>query len=418
MADWFKRIHTEHLHDKQRERIAHFKHTFIYLLITIFTLYITGCHTRVYNALVGPFHLTIEEFTKYLDDHNGLNFDEHPSKHSWFSFYREYLQIELGINQIEQETKHILSVFSYDPPFRPLMYTFNKVKERDIVINLHPDKLYVKLPSIEKSHFHSYHPYHFQSFKTKTLQCIVQQLDISPNEYSQWIEKSMYIKKIEQIYAQNATAFNMKVIAQCGILLGYLYRPKKELAYATNSKFFFKFNTLDLAFDASSSYYPYKTFLLGGLLFSWLFIKALLYVLLYLFHMIYWPTLRIHPTIEEYLNTLQVDSLEKLDDLLLNTINRNNYRDRLFLLNNRYLLILNINWNEENTSILLRFYNQHPFIIVSLNDIIHITQNGIETRHGSQQICYPLSTIGFTWNRHGIEWLRQRLIDISSPYRH
>jgi hypothetical protein len=372
----------------------------------------------VYNALAGPFHLTLDQFSIRLDEYNQLNFDEDPSRSSWFLFHHEYLQIELSENQIEQEEENILNIFSDDSPNGRLLYTLNRVKELNIVINLHPNKLYVKLPSADKGHFHSQHPYRFRSFTIRTLRCIVRQLDISPNEYMKWIEKSMYIKTIEQIYAQNATAFNIKVITQCGILLGYLYRPQGEIANAINSKYPVEFKKLDVAFDASSPYYPYKTFLFGGLLFSWLFIKAFFYILIYLFHAIYWPTLRIHPVLEKYLNVLKIDSLQKLDDLLLHTTDANNYYDRLFLVQDQYLLILNIDWNECNPSILHQFYVQEPFTIVRLKDIIRIDHNEIMTEYGSEHKWYSLPTTCSISDKHGTGWLHRRLMHKSTSYRY
>jgi hypothetical protein len=228
----------------------------------------------------------------------------------------------------------------------------------------------------------------------------------------------MYIKTIEQIYAQNATAFNMKVIARCGIVLGYLYRPEGELAYTINSKSAVKFRKLDVALDASSPYYPYKTFLFGGLLFSWLFIKAFFYLLVYLFHAIYWPTLRIHPAVEKHLNTLQIESLKKLDDLLLHTTDKNNYHDRLFLVLNRYLLIINIDWNEYNTSILHKFYFQEPFSIVPLRDIICIERNEIMVNYGSHRTWYSLPAIRSISDKHGAVWLHEILMYHSATYRY
>jgi len=354
----------------------------------------------------------------YLNKYNQLNVGENLSNSKWFSFHREYLQIELGENQIEQEAKQILNIFSHDPPNGRLLYTLNTVKDINIVVNLHPNKLYVKLASTSEDHFHSHLPYRFQSFTIRTLRCIVRQFDLSPNEYMHWIEKSMYVKTIEQIYAQNATVFNMKVIVRCGIILGYLYRPEGELAYTINSKYTFKFKKLDVALDASSPYYPYKTFLFGGLLFSWLFIKAFFYLLVYLFYAIYSPPLRIHPAVEKYLNILQIESLQKLDDLLLHTADENNYHDRLFLVRDRYLLILNIDWNEYNTSILHQFYVQEPFTIVPLRDIIRIARTEITVNYGGQHTWYSLPTIHSISDKHGAGWLHEILMYINATYRH
>ena len=255
------------------------------------------------------------------------------------------------------------------------------------------------------------------SFTVQTLQCIVRQLGINPNEYIHWIEKSMYIKTIEEIYAQNSTAFNMKVIPTCGILLGYLYRPKGERAYSFNSSSIVQFHKLDIAFDASSLYYPYKTFLVGSLLFSWLFLKAIFYLLLYLFHAVYQPTLIVHPNIKKHLNTLQMDSLEELDDLLLKTTEQNNYYNRLFLVRNRYLLILNIDWNEDDPSTLRHFYIYEPVTMIYLSNIISIEFYQIGTRYIYDDIWFSLPRIPSQTDIYGSKWLHQKLMTISAKYR-
>ena len=247
VTDLLMRINTEHLRSKQRERSAHFKHTFTYLLFGVFILYLFDCHARVYNALYGPFHFTLEQFTTHLRMYNELVVDGYKSESSWFLFHREYLQVELGENQIEQDAKHILRILSDDPPNGRLLYAFNRVKEWNIVKNLRPNRVYVKFAVANQNHLHSRLPYSFRSFTVRTLRCIVRQLDVSPNEYMHWIEKSMFITTIEQIYAQNATTFNMKVIIKCGILIGYLYRAERELAYTAHSDSFVKFNEFDIA---------------------------------------------------------------------------------------------------------------------------------------------------------------------------
>ena len=375
MTNLFWRIQLEHLRRKQHKRRAHFKYTFACLLGCVSILYLFGYHVRVYNVLAGPFHVDFNQLMMSLDDYVG--------KSNWLSLPREYLQVELGENQLEQEVKSTLDDSFNDLPRERLSHTLITIK----------DHFYVQLATPDNNYFHNSFPYRFRSFTEPTLKCIAEQLDIATDE-------SMLIKAIEEIYRQNTTAFHMKVIAQCGILIGYLTQSRS-----------------DVIFDASSTYYSSELFLLGSIIFGWLLIKALFYLGLYVFHAIHRPILFIHSSVKLHLNTLHIDGVEELDDLLSHTIGDNNYHNRLFLLRDQYLLILHIDRNEHNAAILHQFYDRDPLTLISIENIVCIQNSEILTKHGNQHTWHPLPTIHSVSKKRTNEWLHQKLMLISTTYQ-
>ena len=392
LTDLFTRIQFEHLRSKQHKRLIGLKYTFIYLLGTASILYLLECHVRVYNRWAGPFPIDLNQWTMSLDDH--------------FGFSRNYVQVELGENQIEQ-VERILNASSDDLSGGKLPYRLIRIK----------DNLYVKLPTIDDYYYHSQLPYHFQSFSERASSCILQQFSGSLKEYTPWIDKSMFTKAIEEIYPQNPIEFNMKIITKCGILLGQLYRSRNELLYTINSKEPIKFEESDLILDVFPLSYSYMIFLPGILLFSWLFIKASIDLFIYVFHEIHRPPLLIHLSVKNHLNSLQVNCLEKLDDLLSRTANENNHHNRLFLLRDQYLLILYLDWNEHNPSTLHRFYEQDPLIVIPVEQIVCIEKNEILSKHGDQHTWHSLPIIHSISTKHTVQWLHQKLMHISTVYQ-
>ena len=417
LVDLLARIQSQHLRGEQSERIKHFTYTFGYLIGCALVLLLCQCHSRVYNALAGPFHLNIDQLVTELDKFNGVQIGEQPVQIDWFSFDREYFQVELGENAVELDEKDELNMFSSNPFSRRLLNIFSPVKEITISSVVYPDHLYIKLPSLSQHYFHTRLPYRFQSFSIASLRCIVRHLGVSPHEYIQWPEKSMYITAVEQIYNRNATEFNMKVIKKCGVFVGYLYRPIGEKVHRSKSRYAFKFRKMDVALDASSPYYPYKTYLLSGVSLSWLVFKALFYVLLCLFHLIVRPPLLIRPEVKYLLRQLGFDSLQSLDIVLLKTSHEHNYRDRLFLIRNQYLLVLNIDLHERQTSRLRQFHILEPFTLISLSHIRSVSHTGfwIADRFGERWVSFP--NIRAHEDDNAAAWLHRRLIMTSEPYR-
>ncbi|CAF1070047.1 unnamed protein product [Rotaria sordida] len=250
-----ERIQQSHVLCEQKEKLYHLKYKCIFLLLLIPILCFLKCHTRIYNAWVGPFHLNLDSFIEHWKIYSGDLEIERSFLVGLFSFDKEYLQIELGENQINNDTYNMYFVYFRHPMYNQLLYTFDPIKESSIT-NL-SKKLFVKLPTYLTSHFHKRHPYRFEQFNSNTLKCIIRQLDISSEVDNIKLMKSMHIKIIEEIYDQNATEFNMKVINQCGILLGYLYDCQNEIVFSPSSNQRYKFSDFVAAFDASSSYSPY-----------------------------------------------------------------------------------------------------------------------------------------------------------------
>ena len=84
-----------------------------------------------------------------------------------FLFDREYLQVELGEDKIDDDPEHIFEVQYRHPIYGKLLYAFNPVK-KDSTVAL-PTQLYIKLPTNLKSLYHKCLPYRFELFKPATL---------------------------------------------------------------------------------------------------------------------------------------------------------------------------------------------------------------------------------------------------------
>ncbi|CAF1088516.1 unnamed protein product [Rotaria sordida] len=183
------RIHIQRIHDTQYKRLRNVKNIFSYLPICFLGLLLFQCHSRIYNAWIGPFPINLDQFATQFKTYTGLQYDTRHFLFRWFSFDREYFQIELGEDIIDQDMAKAFRIFHGHYPSEKLLYTFNRVRESTIDHYLH--KLYVKLPSNEQSHIHRRLPYNFRMFHIRTLRCIVRQLDILPMEYLKWNEKSI-----------------------------------------------------------------------------------------------------------------------------------------------------------------------------------------------------------------------------------
>ncbi len=389
---------------------------YVLLVCVLFPIFIWfPIHT--YNILKGPFHMDLNQFTTHL-----ISFNQHANDGSFLQirswpFQQEYFEIELGEDQIEQESAHILresaSYYSY---FRP-SYTMKAVQNDEIYQALYPDRLYVTLAARGQNHFHSRLPYRFHLFTIKTLRCIVRQLDVKPTSYIKWHDKATFVERIEEIYGRNSTAFNMKVITKCGILIGYLYRPQDSKVYMPGWKLPYLFNNRDIALDTSSSYFPYKTYLCCGLLFTCILVHVLSNLIIYLYQMHWARALIIPYQVEDQLRQLELGTLQALDEAILHTPTERRYRDRMFLIRNQYLIIFTIDLNECNPNILHQFYNKSPFIVIPVGDIEIVSSFGVMVSHESGQnfVRFPYLYLSAADNVH--HWLHSILMDISERYQ-
>ncbi|CAF4998524.1 unnamed protein product [Rotaria sp. Silwood1] len=187
------------------------------------------CPNRVYNAWRGPFLMNLEEFRNYLE----INYDSFGYK-SFFSFHwlyfsPEYIHIEFGKNVIDSSANNSFQYTYRQAIYGRVTYTYNRVIEP--TINKRYTRLYLKFVSYEKLKHQIYHPYQFQSLNINTLQCIVEQLNVSTKEVLDWHNKSLYIKKIEDIYNSNSSVLSMTLSSKCGIVIGYFYKPKNEIFF-------------------------------------------------------------------------------------------------------------------------------------------------------------------------------------------
>ncbi|UJR24538.1 hypothetical protein I4U23_005913 [Adineta vaga] len=217
----------------------------ISLLLCSFAVLAFRLHIKTYNLLYGPFHVNLNNIyschQQYMDE-------------SYWSFYAEYLELELGEDQIEDGP--LLYTYHYFHPYRNPSGVFRKVKkiesdssftrlfesglkmkvkisdgdEREIILDIFSLKLYIKLPTIYSSKYHSRHSYRFHLYSIDTLRCIMHKLnEIKRSKNPTWIDKLPYVSYIEEMYSKDPTTFNEAIVRKCGIFIGYLYKPRGEL---------------------------------------------------------------------------------------------------------------------------------------------------------------------------------------------
>ncbi|CAF3776171.1 unnamed protein product [Rotaria socialis] len=215
--------------------------------------------------------------------------------------------------------------------------------------------LYIKFASYEQSYSQIRYPYNFQSFNMNTLRCIARQLNIPSSEFSRWSEESKHIQNIEEIYNKNPKVFNKK------------YLPN--------------------------------------------LIRAIIKYLRALSPML-------HPFIQEQIQKLNITSVADLDSLLLDTFHENNFNDSLFIVRDKYLVMLMLDLDEDSAQILREFYEKAPFTIIPINSISKIESDHIvvEKHYCSQCIYFPENMN--TWHFNPAYWLHEKLMILNDEYRY
>ncbi|CAF1613166.1 unnamed protein product [Rotaria magnacalcarata] len=278
--------------------------------------------------------------------------------------------------------------------------------------------LYIKFPADEQSYYRVSYPFQFESFSFETLKCIAEQVNIFSTDLSLQFEKSMYIKNIEQIYNQNATSFNKKVIKTCGILIGYVFRPRNEYPYLRNEDEYSKSGNHFRIFDVSSSYITYVSHVAVVLFICYLFkFIADVFFIVNSFVCLFRSIL--NSSIQQQMRKIDVFSLEQLDQLLLNTTYENNYQDCLFIVHDKYLLISRIDFDETSENVLQQFVDNTPFIIIPMDNIITVRSTDIVCHYKNncrQYISFP--TYIYNINFNPAPWLHKRLMSLNGQYRH
>ncbi|CAF1233639.1 unnamed protein product [Rotaria magnacalcarata] len=408
-----RHIYNQHRRDAWNTLVKRTKILGIQFFVSFFLLSTFQCPNKVYNAWKGPFTMNLNQFQDHLETNYKI-LDYKSFALRLFFFELEYVQIELGKNAINESIETTVQMFQDNYLYGKSLYTLNRVVEP--TIDTQGAALYIKFPADAQSYYQKRHPYRFQSFSFDTLQCIVEQLNISPTVFKMWLEKSMQIKNIEQIYDQNITVFNERVIKRCGILIGYFYRPENAYSNLKTVDEYYKSSSDMRIFDASSSYTTYTSHVLVGL-FICVVLDRLVRVLLAAISFIY-PSLSIlHSSMQEQLRTIDIFSVEDLDRLLLNTTYENNYQDCLFIVHDKYIVMSMIDFNETSEKILRQFYNCTPLAIISIDTVSNVKSDCIVCQNNNCSQCIYFSTYMHNINFNPSQWLHKRLIAISDQYR-
>lgn len=233
-----------------------------------------------------------------------------------------------------------------------------------------------------------------------------------------WLEKSIYMEKIEQIYDRNPRVFNRMVIKKCGILIGYLYRTTNEYVFPGDSYEYHQFSKQVRLFDASSSYTPYISYVLF-ILFTYLILKTVtVHLIQDIIHFISPSLPNVQSSLQKQMRESNIHSIIDLDNILLNTTNENNYYDCLFIVQNKYLIMLMIELQENNERILRRFFEDTPMVIIPIDIITDIQRDYIvpENNKYRQRIYFPTHSHSNSFNPSN--WLHERLMVLNDQYRY
>ncbi|UJR12521.1 hypothetical protein I4U23_016696 [Adineta vaga] len=418
LSNLFARIDAVYLDDEYNKRSKYIIPPIYFVITCIFLPFlISRFPIEIYNQLNGPFHLNLDQFTSHLIHFNQHEYDEISLQIGSWPFQQEYFQIELGEDQIDQDSSHILRESTSPFSYFKTSYTMKAAKNDDIYHALYPNRLYIKLASRGEKHFYHRHPYRFHLFTMKTLRCIVRQFDILSTSYMKWNDKEIFVKKIEEIYEQNSTIFNMKVITKCGILIGYLYRPQDSIVFMSGWNVSHLFHDLDIGLDTASSYFSYTIYFCICLLFTCNSIKILCNLIIY-YYKIYRKRMLVIPNqVKDQFDLLRYDTLQKLDETIVNIPMDRCYMNRLFIIKDKYLLIFMIDPNECDTNILLNFYDNSPIIVIPIENIDMINSLGIgfSYRLDRHLLSFPLPYFS---DDNISNWLYQTIINIDEKYQY
>lgn len=410
-----ERIYRSHTLHEANIHLRRLKSKCLFLLLLMLILCFFKCHVHIYNAWMGPFHLNLDQFIKHWKIYSGVIDTERSILTYLFPFDKEYLQIELGENHIDHDPNNMYFVYFRHPIYNQLLYKFHPVTDiRTANLSM---ELFVKLPNYLKSHFHKRLSYQFQRFNSDTLQCILRQFNILSVIDTATTTRSNAVKIIEEIYDKNATEFNKKVIAQCGILIGYLYTWQYELVFnSLNERY--RLSDSVTVFDASSSYTPYMSHLFITLPTLWILISSFICCYNYIqirlskFKLLYFTE------VHKSLRINNIASVEHLDYLLMSTPGENKYNNRLFIVQEKYLIIVKIDLNEHRTHILDQFHQVSPFIIIDIQTITNISKHFISITQYNylENIPYPIDSSRDVNDE--LTWLHEHLMYYSERYRY
>ena len=434
-----ERIHKQHHHRKQAALREFFKETppyvFLYALFILFcalvtflialVIFLTQYHIQMYNIIAGPFHLNREQLAKHLEIYKH---DQPCFLSRWFSLRREFLQIEIGENQLGRARPWALHVFDDHLKKRMFRASMHHITEPTITHAMNADRFFVRLAIERQWHIDYRLPYRFEAFEIDTLRCAVRHLGVRPSEYLNWVGKSMYVQAIKKRYRENPKLLNTVVAPTCGMLIGYLYRPKGQVAHRPYSKVVYAFHSTDIGFDTYRAYYSYMVLvsvavvlgclpLISLVILGCLLLISLVVLILYLTHQV--QLLRCVPSsaVEARMDERNSVSLRTLDRLLLGTTEERQYHRRLFIVRELYLVVLHLDWNEDDPDRLEQFYTQSPLAVYSVASITKVVNNGFFVENSSGETLIWLSSVRDKMGESESQWLHGQMMTLSEQYR-
>ncbi|CAF1108642.1 unnamed protein product [Adineta ricciae] len=407
----YQTIH-EYYYSKQPTYGKRFKISFA--LLTTFVLICTivfRVHIYAYNSFFGPFHLDLNGFIQHVKDYD--------NGQSWFKRI-EYIQVELGQNNIQNPSNTYETLRRYSDPFtrRRHIATYKKTKTPAI---------YVKLPTRAQTRFHERLPFDFSLYSVRTLRCIVSKLSNgSESVHQTWIEKSEYVKYINEQYSKNSVQFNTLVISKCGIVIGYLYRPLYEKAFYPTREH--SFSSKDIAFDMTHQYFSFYSLVIVTFIFLCLFLIPLSYLILYVNNITCRTLLRryglfsfplaLSQDVVDELWLLNIDKpvheqLLQLDEMIQGT--KHKFQNQLFIIENQlgelFVVLLRVHLRK---TVFLED-KASPFIICPVTNINKIVEEtGI--CYGIDLSWIPWTSI-MTYEHNYSNWLHLTLMEISDYYK-
>lgn len=406
-----QRIHNQRLRDAWLYILTQWG----YLSLSFLVLMAFQCPSHVYNAWRGPFPMNMDQFRNHLEmNYNSFGYRSFFS-FRWLFFQHEFIQVEFGRSVIDSSAENSFQNSYRQAIYGRVTYTYNRVIEPTIATRY--TRLYLKFGSYERSKYQIRHPYQFQSFSINTLQCIVKRLGVLPTEFLNWHDKSMYITRIEDIYNPSPQVLNMALMSKCGIAIGYFYKPRNENFFPGYLYSHHQFNEQVRLFDASCSYTPYVSYVLVGCFVYFLLKNFVRLVQMFMNRFSSLSSIQ-YPFVVEQLRESDIMSLEHLDNILLNTTYINNHRDHLFIVRDKYLVMLMMHLDEKSPEVLQQFYETAPFIVVPLNTITDVKWDCIvlHNENNSRYIYFPATMNSY--DSSAANWLHERLLSLNDEYRY
>jgi hypothetical protein len=125
-----------------------------------------------------------------------------------------------------------------------------------------------------------------------------------------------------------------------------------------------------------------------------------------------------YPSIMEQLKKSGINSLENLDNLLLNMTDKNNHCDSLFIVRDKSLVIFMIKLVKNSAEVLQQFYKNAPFMIIPIDTITNVKKDCIiiHNEYNREYIYFSSCIKGYYAGERN--WLHERLMSLNEEYRY